>query len=192
MVVTQPCPQCTWHCYAKVAMSEFGYEKILDPLLHNLVTLEQHGLFIPQLGSFIKGTVQCVIADNLGAHGLAGFVEGFCTDEDSEIKEKEVRSGAFQCRTKDIHQSHVTKAHENWCLLRLLPLMIGTLIPDDEPAWQLILDLKDIVDLVLAPIHYADTIDYLEFKISEHSQRLKEVFPDKKLLPKHHFLEHDP
>jgi len=37
-------------------------------------TLEQQGLFIPQLASFIKGTVQCV-ADNLGAHGLAGFVE---------------------------------------------------------------------------------------------------------------------
>lgn len=58
-------------------------------------------------------------------------------------------------------------AHENWCLLRLLPLMVGTLIPDDEPAWQLILDLKDIVDVVVAPIHCAETIDYLKFKISE-------------------------
>lgn len=99
---------------------EFGYEKILEPLLHDLVTLEQHGLFIPQLGSFIKGTVQCVSADNFGAHGLAGFVESFTgkyycrfgTAADSEIKEKEVRSGAFQLRTKDVHQSHVTKAQE--------------------------------------------------------------------------------
>lgn len=282
---------------------EFGYEKILEPLLHDLVTLEQHGLFIPQLGSFIKGTVQCVTADNLGAHGLGGFVESFsgkyycrfCTAEDSEIQGKEVRSEAFQRRTKDAHQSHVTKAqergesyfavkrpcvltqclshfnvisgyppdivhdlfegivplelalciavflskkfftldrinhlitsfpykfgdktnrphllpktllqkklksqtiggnaHENWCLLRLLPLMVGTLVPDNEPAWQLILDLHDIVELVVAPIHCAESIDYLEFKISEHRQRFKEVFPDKKLLPKHHFLEHYP
>lgn len=101
-------------------VQEFGYEKILDPLLHDLVTLEKHGLFIPQLGSFVKCTVQCVIADNLGAHGLAGFVEGFsgkyycrfCTAEKNEIQEKEVRSGAFQPRTKDSHQSHITKAQE--------------------------------------------------------------------------------
>lgn len=46
-----------------------------EPLLHYIVTLEEQGLFVRQLGSIIKGTVQCVVADNLGAHGLAGFVE---------------------------------------------------------------------------------------------------------------------
>ncbi|KAI3352079.1 hypothetical protein L3Q82_020899, partial [Scortum barcoo] len=29
------------------------------------------------LGEFVKGTVQSVIADNLGAHGIAGFIESF-------------------------------------------------------------------------------------------------------------------
>lgn len=70
--------------------------------------------------------------------------------------------------------------------------MVGTLVPDDEPAWQLILNLKDIVILVVTPIHCAETIVYLEFKISEHQQLFREVFPHKKLLPKHHFLEHYP
>lgn len=58
------------------------------------------------------------------------------------------------------------KQKKNWCLLRLIPLMVGRLIPDDEPAWQWILDLKDIVELVVAPIHCGETIDYLEFKIT--------------------------
>lgn len=57
--------------------------------------------------------------------------------------------------------------------------MVGTHVPDDEPTWQLILDLKDIVDLVFAPIHCRETIDYIEFKISEHWQRFKGVFPEK-------------
>lgn len=65
--------------------------------------------------------------------------------------------------------------------------MVGTLVPDDEPAWQLILNLKDIVILVVSPIHCAETIFYLEFKISEHQQLFREVFPHKKLLPKHHY-----
>lgn len=100
-------------------VKEFGYDKILEPLLHGLVTLEQHGLFIPQLGSFIKGTVQCITADYPGAHRLAGFVESFsgkyycfCTAEESEIHDKEVRSGAFQRRAKDALQSPVTKAQK--------------------------------------------------------------------------------
>ena len=44
-------------------------------------------------------------------------------------------------------------AHENWCLLRLLPFMIVHLIPEDESAWKVILDLKDIVELVVAIFH---------------------------------------
>lgn len=83
-------------------------------------------------------------------------------------------------------------AHENWCLLRLLPLMIGQLIPEGEPAWKVILILKDIVELVVAPVHSDKSVAYLEFKISEHRQCYKEVFPDHGLLPKHHFLEHYP
>ena len=56
----------------------------------------------------------------------------------------------------------------------------------------MILDLKDIAELVVAPVHSLETIAYLECKISEHRQRYQELFPEQKLLPKHHFLEHYP
>lgn len=32
-------------------------------------------------------------------------------------------------------------AHENWCLLRLLPLMIGPKVQEEEQAWQLLCHL---------------------------------------------------
>ena len=56
---------------------KYGYDRVLDPLLRDLVILENQGIFIAQLGDFVKGTIQCVIADNLGAHGVAGFIESF-------------------------------------------------------------------------------------------------------------------
>lgn len=56
----------------------------------------------------------------------------------------------------------------------------------------MILDLKDITELVTAPVHSVESIAYLECKISEHRKRYQELFPDKRLLPKHHFLEHYP
>lgn len=48
----------------------FGYDRVLD-----LVTLERHGLFIEKLGKTVKGTVQCIVADSLGAHSIAGSVK---------------------------------------------------------------------------------------------------------------------
>lgn len=83
-------------------------------------------------------------------------------------------------------------AHENWALIRSLPLIIGSRIPSDDPAWQILMTLKDIVELSVSPIHSLESVAYLELKISEHRHRLQEVFPQLRLTPKHHFLEHYP
>ncbi|XP_049333152.1 uncharacterized protein LOC125804583 isoform X1 [Astyanax mexicanus] len=278
----------------------YGYEKVLEPLIKDLTVLEQYGIFVTKLGRTVKGTVQSVVADNLGAHSIAGFVENFsgsyvcrfCTAEKSEFQANEVRSGTFTLRTKEVHADHLrildenqldsycgvksnctlskhltyfnvttgfppdivhdlfegivpfelalclsvfvkkkyftlcalneiissfnfkwadkanrphpvalnfgTKktvggnAHENWSLIRFLPLLIGQSVPCEEPAWQILTDLKDIVDLVVSPVHTEDSIAYLDFKVSEHRIRFQEVFPSCILKPKHHFLEHYP
>lgn len=59
-------------------------------------------------------------------------------------------------------------------------------------ARQILLDLKDIVELVVAPTHTDESIAYLEGNISEHRQKYRELFPSVQLLPKHHYLEHYP
>lgn len=62
-------------------MRLFGYEKFLDPLIKDVKSLEQVGIFAPALQQYIKGTVFCICADNLGAHGLAGFQESFIVEK---------------------------------------------------------------------------------------------------------------
>ena len=265
------------------------------------MSLEEEGLYIPALGRKVKGTVFSVVADNLGAHSMGGFVENFsgsyvcrfCVGERSEFPVEEVRTGAFQLRTKEQHQIHVQtvqenpavthvcgvkrqcvltenlkyfsvlsgyppdvlhdlfegivprelalclqvfikskyftldelnksiktfpykwsdktdapqqvplnvaakksvggNAHENWSLLRLLPLIIGSKIPEGEPAWEVLLVLKDIVELVVSHDYTEESICYLDSKISEHRHRFLQVFPQEKLIPKHHYLEHYP
>ncbi|OON91157.1 MAG: hypothetical protein ATN32_02455 [Candidatus Epulonipiscium fishelsonii] len=278
----------------------YGFDTVLKPLVDDLVTLEQQGLFVAKLGKTVKGFVHYVVADNLGAHSLTGFVENFsgkyfcrfCTAENVDVQTKEFKSGAFYVRTKDIHTAHLetikenslvshfgvkTKcvlsenlsyfsvtesfpsdiahdlfegiipveialcldaliskkyftltnlnesiiafpfkwtdktnrphllpltysikrtiggnAHENWSLLRFLPLLIGARVPSNEPVWQVLCDLKDIVELVVAPFHTEDSISYLNFKISEHRAVFQEVFPHERIRPKHHYLEHYP
>lgn len=58
-------------------VKKFGYHRVLEPLIQDLRTLEQHGVFVSQLGKFLKGALQFVVADNFAAHGIAGFIENF-------------------------------------------------------------------------------------------------------------------
>lgn len=80
--------------------------------------------------------------------------------------------------------------HENWTFLRLLPLMIGSSIPEQEPSWEILMDLKEIVEIVVSTTLSEEILCYLQSKIFDHRNLLIDTFPDFKLRPKHHFIEH--
>lgn len=85
-------------------------------------------------------------------------------------------------------------AAQNWCFLRLLPLLVGDRIknPCDNEIWQLILQLREIVKHVCAPAITAGQVAYLKVIIEEYIYYRKKLFPDHPLKPKHHYLCHYP
>lgn len=99
-------------------IKNFVYDTVLEPLLKDLASLEEEGLYIPSLGMRVQGTVFCVVADNLGAHSIGGFVESFssthicrfCLGERSQFQVSEVRNGIFCPRTIQEHRVHVQTA----------------------------------------------------------------------------------
>lgn len=52
--------------------------------------------------------------------------------------------------------------HENWALLIFLPLLIGHHIPESEKTWTMVLELKDIVELLSSPSFTIETLCYLQ------------------------------
>ena len=48
--------------------------------------------------------------------------------------------------------------HENWALLRLLPLIIGHKVPKGDNAWNILLLLKYIVELAVATKHTEESV----------------------------------
>ncbi|KAJ8043114.1 hypothetical protein HOLleu_10075 [Holothuria leucospilota] len=84
-------------------------------------------------------------------------------------------------------------AVQNWNLLRLLPLMISDIIQDfNDEVWQLILSLREIVDLVCSPCISCEQLQYLQDLITFYLQSRQKLFPEQNVKPKHHYLTHYP
>lgn len=79
-----------------------------------------------------------------------------------------------------------------WCLARLLPLMIGNKIKEDDPYWLNYLLLLTILDLVLAPVTSRDIVAYLRTVIDEYLRGFKQLYPHCRIIPKMHYLVHYP
>lgn len=94
---------------------------MLEPLIYDLKSLEQNGVYLEQLGASVNATVLYVATDNLGAHSLAGFLDSFTVDKfcrfclasSSDAQQEEVCSGFFQLRDKDSHDRHVQELRED-------------------------------------------------------------------------------
>lgn len=85
------------------------------------------------------------------------------------------------------------QAIQNWCLLRLLPIIIGDKIKDtQDQVWQLLIMLKKVVELVCSPKISAAQVSFLQVHIQEYLETRKHLFPSDKLKPKHHYLLHYP
>jgi len=82
-------------------------------------------------------------------------------------------------------------AVQNWCLLRLFPLLVGRQVKShNDEVWQLMLQLREIVEYVVAPEISLGQVAYLKCLITEYVQSRCTLFPDKNLKPKHHYLLH--
>ena len=79
-----------------------------------------------------------------------------------------------------------------WTLARLLPLMIGELVPSDDPYWDNFLLLLTIADYVFAPVTSVEIAEYVKTLIKDHHQTFRELYPDQPIIPKMHYNIHLP
>jgi hypothetical protein len=85
------------------------------------------------------------------------------------------------------------KAAEAWCLLRSLPMILGSRILDGNEhrcANSVIILLCEITDIIFAPRYSEGVCQYLSHLIDEHHRTFEELLSEKNLLLKHNFLVH--
>lgn len=84
-------------------------------------------------------------------------------------------------------------AVQNWTFLRLFPIMYYESNEiRNSPVWLLIILLHEIVQLVCAPKLALPQIYYLRTLLEEYMEERANMFPEKPLRPKHHYILHYP
>jgi hypothetical protein len=84
------------------------------------------------------------------------------------------------------------QAIQNWCLLRLFPILIFKWVNCEDKVWELFLMLRELVLLIVAPKLSVDQVGYLKCLIEQYLEARFVLFPDDNLRPKHHYLLHYP
>lgn len=103
-------------------------------------------------------------------------------------KPTEMSQSVLKSKDSVIKQS----ASEMWCLVQHLPLLIGDKVPEDDSHWQLLISLLHVMSLVFAPCIPEGSLHFLERVIEEHLELFVELYPDKNVKPKQHYLLHYP
>ena len=78
-----------------------------------------------------------------------------------------------------------------WLLGRLLPLMIGQYIPEDDKHWRCFLDLLRIMAISTAVEVTLDSVSVLAMLIEDYLLHFNALYPDC-ITPKMHYLLHLP
>ena len=96
---------------------------------------------------------------------------------------KDSDSSSAPCQVSEKAKTIGGQAAENWCLLRLLPVIIGDNVNPHDPAWQLVITLKSLVELVCAPTITTAQVAYLNVVVVEYLETRKAVFASDRLKP---------
>ena len=79
-----------------------------------------------------------------------------------------------------------------WLLGRILPLLVGDNVPNDDEKWANFLLMMDIVDRLFCTQVTEDDAVYLQWLINDHHKAFAFLYPEYSLIPKMHFMIHMP
>lgn len=82
------------------------------------------------------------------------------------------------------------RASQNWCLIRMLPLLIGDLIKEGDSNFDTILHLLKVMDIIFLPQLFPAHMAILKFYIQELLEKYKKNYPCVSIINKGHHMVH--
>ena len=91
-----------------------------------------------------------------------------------------------------IDMNYFVTAAQLWLFARVLPLLVGRHIPDDDERWENFKRMMEIVDRLFCPKVTEDDATYIKWLINDHHHEFCRLYPEMSVIPKMHFMVHMP
>lgn len=78
---------------------------------------------------------------------------------------------------------------QSWCLSRLLPILIGDLVPQNDRHWSVLLKYLKCLEFICSPVLKPGEIRFCNWLINNLLQSKREIFEVNE-KPKDHFMRH--
>lgn len=83
-------------------------------------------------------------------------------------------------------------ASQMWLLGRILTLLVGLDVDEDDELWENFCTMMDVVDILFSQKVSKDLTVYLKSLISKDHEEFKRLYLDASIIPKMHFMIHMP
>ena len=164
----------------RAALEELPYFSVVHGLPHDVMHDLMEGVIPHEMRLLLNSCISDGFFDvSTFNHRLNAFDFGYTESGD--------KPAAIEDGVK-IRQS----AAQMWLLARILPFLVGDLIPRDYPQWECFLKLLQICDICTAPSVLPDTAMYLELLIEEHHTQFSVLYGKNLIIPKMHLMVHYP
>ena len=189
--------------------TEDDYNRALQQLAHDPHLSHCEGVKCDSVFNALKyfhvcrGLPPCLghdLFEGIVKYDLAAALEYFVEQAWFTYKELNSLMRNFTLMGNDALDKHNDISHgasiggnavQNWCFLRILPFLIAHRIEDlQDPVWELVLTLREIVELVCAPSITLAQIAYLDDLVTSYVTLFKKCFEDVRFRPKCHYLTH--
>ncbi|KAL1473652.1 hypothetical protein MTO96_038540 [Rhipicephalus appendiculatus] len=144
----------------------------------------------------LEGGAECVLRQVLRGLVSSGLLS---TQELSELHKFEYGPNDLKNKPVPVSMAFVTgnatltgTASSKWCLLRFMPLILGGKIPESNEDWELLLQYREVVDIVFAPEIPAEAVAYLSILVQTFLTEFVSRYGQSSVTPKLHFLVHYP
>ena len=123
----------------------------------------------------------CISEDYFTLHDLNESIEQFPYSACDRANKPCILSSP-----NDIKQT----AAQTWCLLRLLPLLVGENVPHNIAQWEVLLNFLDVVEFsCMRDIRHGQVL-FMGELIEQFSNSYQTAFPEVGIKPKLHFIHH--
>ena len=86
----------------------------------------------------------------------------------------------------------VYTASQSWTLGRLISLMVGFYIPEDDSYWCHYTSLLQIINYAVAPEISEDEVAWPKVSIGNFLSEFIDLYPGASVIPKMHYMVHIP